>query len=189
MRPRLSATVVLALGAGLANVLSRQPRAAEWVTGWLELATLVLAIAAGLSLAEWSSDRWVERVRAYRQALAISERAALLERISRMDAVQIEFAKHYTPVIELSAAEDGPVMWLRVAAGTIPMAFIEEFIGASEGNFLCPIRRFAEGTPEREWAERFTSWAIWQGWASEAAGNRPARWVDQARALHAMGLE
>lgn len=186
---KLFSPLAQAMAAALALVLRRQAHGPDWWLALLEMIGLVLGVGAALSLGEWIVDRSVRAVYHLRQAMAITERVALLEQISRMDREQIEYAKTYVPVLELVAGDLGPVQWLRVLDGAVPMSFVEEFVGLSQDGYLCPVRRYSEGSSERGWAEKFTRWAVQMGWADEAGGNRPAKWIDQQRALHAIGLE
>lgn len=175
----------LAAACLLAAMLVGEP---VWLPVVALVAGLALAVAAGVGMVEWIVSRWVELLRAYRQATSISERVALLKEITRMDAEQMEFAKRYVPRLEMAAGDAGPAMFLRVVNDTIPLEFVRMFIEEGEEDWLCPVRQYSEGSLERKWAEGFTSWCIWMGYAAEAGGNRPARWIARGRAMKALGL-
>lgn len=178
-------TVILAAGCLLAAMLVGEP---VWLPSLAVVAGLALAVAAGVGMVHWIGSIWVSLLGDYRRAMANSERVALLDRIARMDTEQVEFAKRYVPRIEMATGDAGPALFLRVVNDTIPLEFVKQFLNEGEDEWLCPVRRYSEGSLERKWAEEFTAWAIWMGYAAEAGGNRPARWIARGRAMKALGL-
>lgn len=159
---------------------------------WLTLATWVLGLALGVAavigMVDWMAGLLTQRLLELRRALSVSERVALLDKISRMDAEQLEFARRYVPRVEMASGDAGPALFLRVIGDAIPMDFVEAFLEGSDEQFLKPVREFGDGSIERRWAEAFTAWCVWMGYAAEAGGNRPARWIARDRALRALGL-
>jgi hypothetical protein len=174
-----------AAGLLLTAALAGEP---VWLPVLALIVGLALAVATVVGCIDWIITRWLGWVADYRRATAVSERVALLERIARMDEQQLEFAKRYVPRIEMASGDAGPALFLRVVNDTIPMDFVRELLAEGDAEFLCPVRRYGEGSVERKWAEEFTTWCIWMGYAAEAGGNRPARWIAYERALRALGL-
>lgn len=160
-----------------------------WVTLAVWMLGLAMAVAAAVGMVDWVAGLAIRRLVELRRALTVTERVVLLERISRMDAEQLEFARQYAPRVEMASGDAGPALFLRVIGDTIPMNFVEAFLDESDEQFLKPVRDFSEGSIERRWAEAFTAWCVWMGYAAEAGGNRPARWIERERALRALGLK
>ena len=52
-----------------------------------------------------------------------------------------------------------------------------------------PVRRYGEGTNEREWAQVMTNYFTQKNFAEGAAGNHFARWIDYHGAMQSLGLE
>jgi len=172
-------------GLLLASLLVGEP---IWLPVFTLIAGLILAVAAGVGMVDWIAWKWLGWLADYRRSTMVSERVALLERIARMDEQQLDFAKRYVPRIEMASGDAGPALFLRVVNDTIPMDFVREFLAEGDAEWLCPVRRYSEGSVERKWSEAFTEWAIWMGYAAEAGGNRPARWIARERAMRALGL-
>lgn len=189
--PRLGTAILLGLLACLCLVLSwKQDGWPEWLKLFLALAgifLLVMALWAALNTISFQSN---QRLEERQRALAITERVAVLEKIRQMRPDQVQALDKYISTIEIIAGDAGPIYTLRLPAGpAAPMAFIEELIDAGDELHLGAVRNYTEGSMEREWAERFTGFAIFNGWCAPAAGPYAARWIDKGRCLHALGLE
>ena len=178
-------STILSAGLLLVGLLVGDP---VWLSGLATIGGIAFAVAAGVGLIDWIACKWLSLLMDYRRSSAVSERVALLDRISRMDEQQLDFAKRYVPRIEMASGDAGPALFLRVINDTIPLDFVREFIAAGDSEHLCPIRVYSDGSLERKWAEAFTSWTIWMGYAAEADGNRPARWIRREVAMIALGL-
>ena len=180
--------MVLMIIAGALFAVSSGLDAADALNTCLYLAAWIAAIAGVVQFAGWLGERIASIQIQLARAAATTERVALLDKISRMTADQLEYAKAYVPVIEVISSSDGPVYLLRVSGGTVPLTFAAQFLGADTGEYLQPLRSFSDGSHERAWADSLTAWAIMQGWAAESQGNRPARWIDRDKALRSIGL-
>lgn len=189
--PKLGNAILLGLLAILCLVLAwKQGEWPEWLKLFLALAgifLLIMALWAALNTISFESNRRLEE---RQRALAITERVALLDKIRQMRPDQIQAMDKYVSTIEIIAGDAGPIYTLRLPSGpAAPLEFIQELIEAGDDQFLGAIRNYSEGSAEREWAERFTGFAIFNGWAAPAAGPYPARWIDKNKCLHALGLE
>ena len=177
---------VLAAAFLLAAAIAPGP---AWVAPLCLVTGLACAVAAGVLMVHWIASLWIGLLYNYRVAESKSERVALLTQLARMDQQQIDFANRYVPRLEMAAGDAGPAVFLRVEGGSsIPMDFIHAFIDEGQDEWMCPVRRYSEGSIQRTWAEQFVTWCIWMGYAAEAGGNRPARWIARDRALTALGI-
>lgn len=189
--PRLGQPILLGLLAILALVLSWQgngiPEPVRLVASLMGILLLIAAAIATVNLLTYESN---QRLAEYRRAMAISERVALVDKISHLTKDQLGMIDKYIPMVEVISGDAGPVFMLRVfGAENIPYSFVTEFLAQGDINYLAAIRNWAEGSREREWAQHLTEHAIFSGWAVSAAGNRPARWIARNRAIKALGLE
>jgi hypothetical protein len=188
--PRLREPIVMLLAAAICLILAwEQERWPDWVRIILVVAGVVLLAAAGLELVDWVWYAYNARLGELMAARAQTERAALVEVISRMTPEQISVMSSFAPVVEvLTGLSGGPIYQLRTQTGLVPLGFVEEFLSRAEPGFLAPVRSWGEGTTARRYAEEFTGFMCYLGFAEAAAGSRPARWIDEAGAMAAIGI-
>lgn len=189
--PKLGTAVFLGLVAILCLALAwKQDDWPEWLKLFLACAgifLLIMALWAALNTISFQNN---QRLEERQRAMAITERVALLEKIRQLRPDQMAALDKYVSTIEIIAGDAGPIYTLRLPAGpAAPLNFIQDLIDAGDELHLGAIRNYSEGSMEREWAERFTGFAIFNGWAAPAAGPYPAKWIDRQRCLHALGLE
>lgn len=188
--PRLSTVAWLAIFTALCFVTAR------WVgdrssAGWdlfrllmvlvgISFAVLTLFEAANL-VAHYGAARYYE----IQRASATTERVKLLEAWSRLTPEQAAaFGATSINLAWVISGLDGEVIpfVLRVPGGEISVSFLETFIVDSDEEYLIPIRRYGEGTREREYATLLTNTFVGNGWAEPARGNLPARWINKPAA-------
>jgi hypothetical protein len=188
--PRLSTPVYLTLLALLCLILAwTQDRWADWLRFFLGCAGMLFLIVAIFSLWETFTFRANERLVEYQRAMAITENVAMLQALGKLNPEQLKAIDRYIPTVDLVAGDIGPLYILRLPMNQeCPMTFVRDFLRSGDDDYLQPIRSYAEGSRQREYAQNLTSWMHFQGWCDEAAGNRPARWTNKARALRALGL-
>jgi hypothetical protein len=189
--PKLSTPILLGLLAILCLVMSwKQDDWPGWVKTLLALAGIFLLVWALITAVDTIQFKANARLREQRQAMAITERVAVLEKIRQMRPDQINALDKYVSTIEIIAGDAGPIYTVRLPTGpAAPLSFIEELIDRGDADHLGPIRNYSEGSAERDWAERFTGFCVFNGWAAPASGPYAARWIDKAKCLHALGLE
>jgi hypothetical protein len=187
--PKLSTPILLGLLAILCLALAWKQE--EWPE-WLRLCL----VAAGMFLLFWtlvttlntihfaSNKRYDE----YQRSAAITERVAVLEKLRQLSPEQLKALDRYVPVIGIIAGDEGPAYMLHLPTQNVPMTFVRELLGLSDEEYMAPIRTYGEGTKEREWAQGFTGYAIFNGWATPASGPYSARWINRERCLKAIGL-
>jgi hypothetical protein len=168
----------------------RQDDWPEWLKVMLAVMGIFLLLWALITAVDTIQFKANARLKEQRQAMAITERVAVLEKIRQMRPEQIAALDKYISTIEIIAGDAGPIYTVRLPVGSAaPLSFIEELIERGDAEHLGAVRNYSEGSAERDWAERFTGFCIFNGWAAPAAGPYPARWVDKAKCLHALGLE
>lgn len=123
------------------------------------------------------------------EAQSRTEEVRKLELISGMTKDQFEFLRQNILVIRVILSNLGKVKIYQWQFQEIPDHFVIEFIRAGDGDYLCPIRRYPEGSAERDWAIALTDMLVTYDFASIAKGNRSARWSDHQSALEFLELE
>lgn len=101
-----------------------------------------------------------------------------MEILSHLTDKQIEWFQANTMIIRVIMGQEGIVKYLQWANNLVPFTFIDEFLSMGEGDYLCPIRRYPEGSHERDWSTALTAMFVNYEWAEPASGNRPARWTE-----------
>jgi len=152
---------------------------------------LVWLVAAGFALVDWGLYIGGVRLLAYRQAMAITPYLELVKSLSmlRPDQAKIVPIEMYRATVEILGGEDGPEYMLRTPWGPVPRWFVEEFLDQSSDQFLYPIRRFADGTSERDWATWLTDWFVHVAQiALPHEGSHSAAWRDGSMRVRAYGL-
>lgn len=189
--PKLSVPIILILLAVLSLMLAwKEASWPDWARGLLVIAGLVLIVAGALELVNWIAWNYTARLTEYREAVSMTERVKLLEKIANMTPDQISVISKYAPVVEImTGAESGPIFALKTHTGNVPWSFVEEFIQHGSQSNMAPIRGWSEGTAGRRYAEDFTGFMIYLGYAEESHGNQSARWVDYHGAMKAIGYE
>lgn len=189
--PRLSTPILLGLLAILCLAVAwKQDDWPEWVKVALAAAGIFLLLWALITAIDTIQFKANARLKEQRQAMAITERVMVLDKLRQMRPDQLLAMDKYISTIEILAGDAGPIYTVRLPVGSAaPLDFIVELIDAGDEGHLGAVRNYAEGSKERDWAERFTNFAIYNGWAAAAAGPYPARWVDRGKCYHALGLE
>jgi hypothetical protein len=188
--PRLSTPITLSLVAVLALAVAwRQPNLPDWLKTVLIWSGFILLFFALITLANWMAEAYTSRVNNLQEARSKTERVELLKIIAKMTPDQVQVIEHWTPVVEvLVGTTTGPVFQLKTHSGTVPMAFVSEFLDAGTEFNLAAVRSWPDKTIGRRYAQEVTDFLIYLGFAAPAAGNQAARWVDYQGAMLALGL-
>jgi hypothetical protein len=137
-------------------------------------------------------DTVIERILQYQRRVADVEahtaEVRKLEIIASMTAEQIQFILANSLVFSVLVGSDETLYTLRWMGEEIPFTFIEDFMESGDGNFLYPVGRYSDGTNERRWAQALTNLVVSKGWAEEARGRYPARWVNYDEACRRFGV-
>jgi hypothetical protein len=185
--PRLWVGVVLGLMAVGIYVAGSQVDAL-----WQRMLALgclvVVGGGAGFSLLDWAAVRWISHWRMVREAESMTPELRNLQVIERMRPEAIQLVLAMMPVVNVLPGANGPSFSLVVGGGSIPYEFIDKFLRMGDGDWLCPIRQFGEGSREREWAQLLTNWMVLMGYAEGPRGMRPARWMDRVGGMTAIGI-
>jgi hypothetical protein len=155
------------------------------------LGTVCAVLAAGYGF-DWLMNHATNWVSGLRIAWAHSERVALAEVIRRMEPYQTDALGQYVTTVDILTGEPKPLYRLDTQEGKIPIDWCVGYVNEGAGMFLKPVRDYAEGTKDRQYAEWFTAHVILLGYADRAVGNQPAKWKNGASrhiGLQAMGLE
>jgi hypothetical protein len=151
--------------------------------------TFISALVGGFIAIDWVSSRLIWWYRDVREALTITVQTTMLDKLSRMTDVQLEAAGSMIPRINLIGGAEGPAEWLVCDnLGEVPLEFVEAFFNSSSASYCNPIRNYTSGSTERLYADILTRYLISKGLASDAAGNRAARWTDRPAAEVWVGL-
>lgn len=187
-QPKLWKPIVLAVLAGCLVELSRQTDPTGLKTLYQVIAAIlfVAALVYGLDWFAWSM---LARYKQYREALSITEKVKVIQAISVLNDAQIRLLENGTGVVEVMAGAPDPSYVLRVGGGAIPFDFIEQFLSLDDGDYLCPVSTWTEGSKRREWANLLTNHFVMMGFAHLHNGNKAARWVDRPGALKWIGLD
>ena len=127
--------------------------------------------------------------RVMHEAKSRTEEVRKLELIASMNKDQFELLRQNVLVIRVILSNLGKVKIYQWQFQEIPDHFVIDFIDASEGDYLCPVRRYPEGSAERDWAIALTDMLVTYEYAAPAKGNRPAKWADHQSALEFLELE
>lgn len=188
--PRLREPILLSLLAVLCLVVAMwEERLPDWLRGFLVFAGVIFLAWAIFTTIDLIRYRVNLRMREQLAAAAVTERVLMLRELRHMNRDQMDALSRWTPTLEIIAATTGPVTYLNTFGVLIPMVFIAEFLQDGEGPYLCRIRKFGEGTKERQWAELFTRYVVGQGWAERSNGPYAARWKNQELAWKSLGFD
>lgn len=102
---------------------------------------------------------------------------------------QAKIISSLTAIIICEAGSGDPIWRLRIADTEWDWDTVSDFVRQSKGPYLAAVGEWSEGSPGRSLAQKATALLIARGLAEPAAGNRPARWVDRAGGLRAIGME
>lgn len=113
-----------------------------------------------------------------------------LRLLGALDSDQLAAMGRYTATIEtIPGTGMIPLQVLVVGDRRIFYDFVDEFLQAGGREHLPPIRRYGEGSNKRLDAEALTTLFVANGFAEQANGNLPARWLDRAGGLRSIGIE
>jgi hypothetical protein len=184
-------TLINALVLGISAVISWG--CGPYVWAWLRpvwwLMVTLLTIAAMFAWADWGAGRAVDHYRSLREAWTITPQLKMMDKYQNLRPEIVELMMRETPSISVLSGEPVPAFYLRLGGDEVPFDFIHQFVSYGDDTYLCPVRYWAEGTRQREWATMLTNHFVMIGYADVAAGNHPARWVEKTRALRWIGLE
>lgn len=187
-----------------------QPKMGVWIafaifasiTGWLAmfmfqspvsllpgLTSAIMTIAALVNCLDWMLWKVTQRVRALYEARSMTEQVQVIRAMAVLNSEQIRLLESSTPVIGVLAGAPSPVRFLRIGGIELTFQFIEEFLRLGDDAYLCPVSTWSEGSKHREHAQVLTNYMLTMGFADNAKGNRPARWINKPGALKWMGLE
>lgn len=186
-RPVHRTWILLSIGACMLTILAIRIEAMDIRMFIWSVAGLFYVIAA-LDLANWIAYQYSARLRNIREAMAITEHVRILQAVANLNDYQARLLESGSPVVKVLAGYPDPIFVLQVGGGEIPFEFIREFLRLSDDVYLCPVRTWAEGTKQREWAQLLTNHLVIMGFAVEARGNQPAHWIDRTGAVRWMGL-
>lgn len=185
-----STTLFNALVLGFAAIISWA--AGPYMWGWLQpvwfLVVSLLSFAALFALADWTTERAVIHYRSLREAWTITPQLRVLDKYTNMRPELVELLMRETPVVEVLAGEPVPAFSLKLGGDSVPYDFIHLYISNGDDSYLPPVRLWAEGSRQREWAQLLTHHFCLMGFAEEAKGSRSARWIEKERALRWIGL-
>lgn len=153
---------------------------------------IILAVVAGLQIIYWSIEHVVSRIigawEAARYAEAVTRpEIVLFDRAAKTDPEQLKFMRDYIPMISAIGGSAGPLYSWRTLRGEVPLSFVRDFLDMTvkDGSryFLPPVRTWADGSREREYAQWLTSHFETCGLAQGAIGNKSAEWKNYDFAL------
>ena len=161
----------------------------DWRTFVTAFAFVFLFVSI-VELAYWFIFRVTSRVRVIMEMRGVTEQVLIYREFARLNEYQLKTLQVLSPSVLFMPGKPFPTTYLlRVGGGEVPYDFIHQFLDLGDRMYLCPVGTFAEGTNQRRWAQLLTHHLVNQGFAEQAAGNRPARWLDMAGALNWMGLD
>jgi hypothetical protein len=143
------------------------------------IAALFLFYAAMLTL-QWALEETVpiydDHIMRSATAAAITPESERLRAIASMTPYQVEaWLRMQTTAVAVPGVA-GAMLMYDVDGEMIPAEFVHEFLTNCGTEYLHPVRRYAEGTKGRDWAQRITQFYVTKGLARPAYGNVPAQW-------------
>lgn len=148
-----------------------------------------LGLGAVFSLIDWGIHRLVHYARLAREMETITPELRRLQVLEQMRPEALQLVMWLMPRASVFPGSPGPSLSLALGEVNIPYEFVDQFIEMGDGDWLCSIRTWGEGSSQRDWAMVLTNFFVMSGFAEAARGNRPARWRDKAGALAAIGME
>jgi len=197
-KPQLKTPLLYTVTAGVFWIASgySEPRL---LTGILYVCTFAAgwgALFSGLDyLTYTTARRWADfKTAMFAGEIALTEKQiAWNNSCAAMDSEHLAYAARLRPSIKyIPGHHTPPLEFLLLGDGLeVPMPFIREFFELSAGKFLVERRRWSEGSAQHKWADAFTLTLLKADYATDAAGNQPARWMsEQAHedALYSYGV-
>ena len=87
-------------------------------------------------------------------------------------------------------ADPAPVLYaVRMGDESVPYDFVHTFFALADDKYLPPVRQWAEGSINRQFAVLLTNHLILMGYAEPAKGNQAATWINRQRAMRWLGLD
>jgi hypothetical protein len=169
MDTEIKATVWLGTFGAPATVGSLYIRI-EWISYSLLVIGVVQLVTAFVVLMVWMRDQLIRQAQA---KIDSQDRTLLLAREARqMNDRQIEFVARARSFGRDLGLDGGTYLH-----GTdAPLWFVQEFLSYSHNRLLCPVRKWSEGTDERNWAQQITAVLIEFGFATVSSGPYASRW-------------
>ena len=153
---------------------------AETSTGWLQLAALAIggtcALVCFVGGGNWIVYQLEERVRQAREIAGMTPTSILAHELHGLIEPAVEVV-HLAQKAQADVMATAEGLQYFIRGTDITFDFLEEFLENSNGMYLCPVRRWSEGTIGRVQARELTDYFKHLGWAIEGTGNNPARWV------------
>jgi len=170
-------------------VAGMQVSAEDEGLGILALGMLaILGAGAIFAWLDWLAYRMMAYWRSQREIDTITAELRNLQVIEHMRPEAIQMVLAMWPMVSIFPGSNGPEFSLEIGGAKIPYVWIDQFLRMGDGEYLCPVRMWSDGSREREWANLLTNWMVMMGFAAEARGMRPARWIERTRGLAAIGI-
>ena len=152
----------------------------------------IFALMAASSYLVWAGDSYNSFLMRYQAAKLYTPFKDMLRDMMQMDEFSRGMLSLYIGTSGISyegrPGNTGPSYELLLGDERIPRSFVRLMLKGGKDGHLYPVRRFGDGTKEREWAELLTGNLVTMGYAERGSGPRAANWKDEeteARALHA----
>lgn len=188
--PSLGRAILFSILAAVCFAVVRYLKPPE---AWSFLLTTLGMIFVGAALfysLDWLMMHIGEWREAWRRADAVSERVRILDYLSHLTPMQLEALNQYVPVVNILGGTPAPVFQLKTPGGDIPWTFITDtFLPQCNDVYLAPVSSWSEGSHDRIYAEALTRYFITLGFAGEAIGNKPAKWLNKDAAMKWIGLD
>ena len=191
IRPRLGTAVWLSVCVVVAVIGFKLLDGRDILQLGAGLLILLFGVSTGFAWADWLVWIWLKRMNEYRQAMAVTPYLELVGWISRLNTEQTKIvpAEMYKATVEIIGGDGEPEYLLRTVGGPVPMWFVREFLEKCGDQYLYPVRRYADGTPERDWSIWFTDWCVHVAKvAVPHNGPHSAAWRDGSQRIRTFGL-
>ena len=191
--PSLLPPMIALLLASFCVAISRIERLPDEMRVLFVLFAAILGTIGALTLWNWLAYRgaiWLEDIRSAWNAPTLR----LAESVVSMNHEQLAIMSMLSPVqIELRTAGGYAEYWLRhpLSDACIPMGWVAKYLEDCQISYpdLLPQHGKSDAL-NRDYIRWFTYLAVQNGWATQAAGNKAARWnVPLADVAKRLGLE
>lgn len=148
-------------------------------------------IAAFLS---WWDERRLrgERIRGQIEREAkvspLQAQTALVDKVLQLSPEQRKMIMSYQAVITVIAGMGRASRELTVCGVTKKWEVAEEFLDQCTETRLAPVRWWGDGSDVQIMGRAITKHVVDCGYAAEAVGNQPARWIDRDSGLRSIGI-
>ena len=197
-RPKLETPILWGMAAGIAWTISGYT-IARWATSIAYIATFAALAGLILSGIDYLTFTVARRWSDYQTAFVAGEVTRLQtliawnHSVSAMDSEHLAYAGKLRPTIKIIPGHNTPPLYVLVLENGVepPMEFVREFCQLSAGLYLVERRRWSEGSAQHKWADAITLSFLRNGYATDSAGNKPARWVSEKSreaALYSIGV-